>query len=138
MACRMLTSSGMRMALLAVTVLGVVAMKSNLNASSEPEGPQTRCVRVERGEVGRLPLELSLGDDTVRLEEWTQADESSTAVVGFAARLPAGVVFMVQAGDESFTGSAPRWLHPRGLVGPRVQGIEQVTFCRSLTQLAAR
>lgn len=126
------------MALLAVTVLGVVAMKSNLHTSPEPQGPKTRCVRVERGEVGRLPLELSLGDDTVRLEEWTQADEASTAVVGFAARLPVGVVFTVQAGDESFTGSAPRWLHPRGLMGPRVQGIEQVTFCRSFTQLALR
>lgn len=88
------------------------------------------CVRLEGDDVGRLPLDLRVGGRTVRLAEWTQVDESSREVVGFAAHLPADVMFTVKVGDEHFIGAEPRWLNPHGVVGPRVHGIEQVTFCR--------
>lgn len=87
------------------------------------------CTRVSKEALGRLPLEVEVGGKTVRLAEWTVADETSTAVVGFAAQLPAGVKFTVQAGEQTFTGQGARWLHPQGVSGPRVHPIDVLTFC---------
>lgn len=98
---------------------------------SGPTPPQ--CVQITGEDVGRLPLELRLGDrTTIHLAEWTQVDETSSGFVGFAAHLPADVVYAVKAGDVYFTGRDPRWLHPAGLTGPRVHRIEAVSFCRVL------
>ncbi|MFZ5440605.1 MAG: hypothetical protein ACOZQL_11390 [Myxococcota bacterium] len=91
----------------------------------------TQCVRVGADEVGRLPLEVELAGRTVRFAEWTQVDESSATIVGFAAQLPEGVTFTVEAGERSFRSDQPRWLHPAGVSGPRVHGIDAVTFCTS-------
>ncbi|MEW6432918.1 MAG: hypothetical protein AB1730_15555 [Myxococcota bacterium] len=88
------------------------------------------CARVSAGDIGSLPLELDVGGRTVRLAEWTATDETQEEFVGFAAHLPGDVVYMVRAGDDVFLGSGARWLHPAGLVGPKVHGIDQVTFCR--------
>ena len=99
-----------------------------------------RCTRVEGSALGTLPLEVEVLGKTVRFAEWTVADERSTEVVGFAAQLPADVIFTVEAGDETFTGTAPRWLHPRGVAGPRVHGIDALIFCAQVkpAALAAR
>ncbi len=90
------------------------------------------CVQIQGSDVGRLPLELRLGDRTIHLAEWTQADEASTAVIGFAAHLPGDVVYGVKAGDDYYSGREPRWLHPEGITGPRVHRIDAVAFCRVL------
>jgi hypothetical protein len=89
-----------------------------------------RCAVVSGPALGQLPLELEVGGRLVRVLEWTQGDEASTAVLGFAARLPLDIDYTVQAGGERFVGRAERWLHPRGLVGPRVHPIEAIEFCR--------
>lgn len=92
---------------------------------SAPEG----CARVSADDVGRLPLELNVGGQPVLFAEWTATDETQTELVGFAAQLPANVVYTVRAGADVFVGQGSRWLHPAGLVGPKVHGIDQVTFC---------
>jgi hypothetical protein len=89
-----------------------------------------RCATLSGAALGRLPLELDVGGRTVRLVEWTQGDESTTEVLGFLAQLPADVSYTVQAGGERFPARTARWLHPRGLVGPRVHPIEAIDFCR--------
>jgi hypothetical protein len=91
-----------------------------------PEG----CARISADELGQLPLELDVGGRTVRMAEWTATDETQTELVGFAAQLPADVIYTVRAGGDVFVGGQPRWLHPAGFVGPRAHGIDQVTFCR--------
>lgn len=91
----------------------------------------TECARISKSQIGQLPLDVELGGKTVRLTEWTIADETAIEAVGFAAQLPVDVVFTVQAGDRSFRGNQPRWLHPEGVSGPRVRGIDSVTFCTS-------
>lgn len=87
------------------------------------------CTRVDGAQLGALPLEVVVGSKTVRFAEWTTADELSSEVFGFATQLPVGVSFTVQAGDQTFVSASPRWLDPRGLTGPRVHGIDAVTFC---------
>jgi hypothetical protein len=87
------------------------------------------CTRVEGKDLGALPLEVEVGGKTVRFAEWTTPDELSTDVVGFATQLPIDVTFTVQAGDRTFQSDSPRWLHPLGVSGPRVHGIDAVTFC---------
>jgi hypothetical protein len=91
-----------------------------------PEG----CARVARDDIGRLPLELNVGGQVVHFAEWTATDETQTTLVGFAAQVPAGVVYTVRAGGDVFVAQGSRWLHPAGLVGPKVHGIDQVTFCK--------
>lgn len=91
------------------------------------------CVQIQGSDVGRLPLELRLGDrTTIHFAEWTQADEASTAIIGFAAHVPGNVVYAVKAGEEYYAGRDPRWLHPAGITGPRVHRVEAVSFCRVL------
>lgn len=87
------------------------------------------CASVSGRALGALPLEVNVGGQTVRFTEWTISDELSTDVVGFAARLPDGVNFQVRAGERTFFGNQARWLHPAGVVGPRVHPIDEVTFC---------
>lgn len=98
------------------------------------------CTRVDGSSLGALPLEIEVGGKTVRFAEWTTADELSTDFVGFAAQLPADVTFTVEAGDRTFRSASPRWLHPLGVSGPQVHGIDAVTFCTQAGQpaLAAR
>ncbi|MCC6337290.1 MAG: hypothetical protein IT380_25260 [Myxococcales bacterium] len=88
------------------------------------------CARISLDDVGRLPLELNVGGRTVKLAEWTATDETQAELVGFAAQLPSDVIYTVRAGADVFVGGEPRWLNPNGLVGPKVHGIDQVTFCR--------
>ncbi|MFT3711603.1 MAG: hypothetical protein QM817_28535 [Archangium sp.] len=89
----------------------------------------TQCARITKSQIGQLPLDVEVGGKTVRLVEWTIADETATDAVGFAAQLPSDVTFTVKAGDREFHGNQPRWLHPEGVAGPRVRGIDAVTFC---------
>jgi len=91
-----------------------------------PEG----CARVSADQLGQLPLELDVGGRTVRLAEWTATDETQAELVGFAAQLPADVIYAVRAGGDVFVGGQPRWLHPAGFAGPKAHGIDQLTFCR--------
>ncbi len=92
-------------------------------------GVLATCTRVSGLEIGALPLDIEVGGKLVRLAEWTTADAVTTDVVGFAAQLPPDVVFTVEAGDRTFHGDQPRWLHPLGVSGPRVHGIDALTFC---------
>lgn len=86
------------------------------------------CTTVEGSQLGQLPLEVEVGDKTVRFSEWTNADEISPAVYGFATQLPMDVTFTVKAGDRTFTSASSRWLHPLDVSG---QPIDSVTFCTS-------
>jgi hypothetical protein len=104
------------------------APASHLEAPLAEVAVQT-CTRVEAKDLGALPLEVEVGGKTVRFAEWTLADELSTDLVGFAAQVPEGVTFTVEAGDRRFTGAASRWLHPLGVSGPGVHGIDGLTFC---------
>jgi hypothetical protein len=93
------------------------------------------CATVEGPAIGALPLEVRVGGATVALAEWTATDETATTLVGFAAHLPPDVVYTVRAGSSVFAGTSARWLHPAGVVGPRVKGIERITFCRAAPAL---
>jgi hypothetical protein len=84
------------------------------------------CTRVAGSQLGQLPLEIEVGDKTVRFSEWTNADELSPAVYGFATQLPRDVTFTVQAGERTFTSTSPRWLHPLDVSDAP---IDSVTFC---------
>ena len=90
-----------------------------------------RCVELTAADIGQLPLEVSVGNTRVSLAEWTTPDEASTQVVGFAAHTPDDVTFTVRAGPDEFAGSGPRWLHPAGVVGRNVHGIDAITFCQA-------
>jgi hypothetical protein len=109
------------------------APASHLEATVSEVSLQS-CKRVEGPELGALPLEVEVGGKTIRFAEWTTADELSTEVVGFAAQLPVGVTFTVEAGDRTFTGASSRWLNPEGVSGPRVHGIDALTFCTQAHQ----
>lgn len=91
----------------------------------------TTCASVSGSQLGALPLTVALGEERIAFAEWSVPDERSTDVVGFAAHLPGGVTFTVKAGDDEFRGASPRWLHPRGISGPRVHPVERITFCRT-------
>lgn len=136
----------MRIAILCFAGLTTSACLARENIATREPSPQAcpavqvekgptppQCVQISGEDVGRLPLELRLGDHTaIHLAEWTQVDEASHGFVGFAAHLPANVVYAVKAGDVYFSGRDARWLHPAGLTGPRVHRIEAVSFCRVL------
>ena len=94
------------------------------------------CTRVDGKSLGALPLEIEVGGKTVRFSEWTTADELATDLVGFATQLPTDVTFPVEAGERTFHGASPRWLHPLGVAGPQVHGIDAVTFCTQAGQPA--
>lgn len=102
--------------------------------------PVTTCASVDGASLGQLPLNVTLGDETIAFAEWSTPDEQSTEVVGFAAHLPGDVNFTVKAGDDEYTSASPRWMHPRGVSGPRVHPVERITFCRTVTPqiIAAR
>ena len=115
-------------AVLALCATVSPAPASRLEISVAPVTVES-CTRVEGKSLGALPLEVEVGGKTVRFSEWTTADELATDVVGFATQLPADVTFTVEAGERTFESDSPRWLHPAGVSGPRVHGIDAVTFC---------
>lgn len=88
-----------------------------------------QCTRVEGPAVGALPLEVEVGGRKVRFTEWTMPDALSTEIVGFAAQVPPDVEVTVQAGEQTFVGASSRWLHPKGVSGPGVHGIDALTLC---------
>jgi hypothetical protein len=99
-----------------------------------PEGleavlpPVPECVTV--GEVGALPLDVQVGGVQVRFTEWMAKDAEATELIGFRASASGQVSFVVVAGGERFQGHGSAWQHPRGVVGTRVHGIEQLQLCR--------
>jgi hypothetical protein len=88
------------------------------------------CASVDASSLGRLPLSVDVGGAEVKFAEWSVPDERSTDVVGFAVQVPADVTFTVKAGNEEFISNSPRWVHPRGITGPKVRPVERITFCR--------
>lgn len=114
---------------LALTGCVASAPASRLESTARPTLVE-QCIAVRPDQVGELPLELDLGASKVRLQEWTLADEEATSAIGFRAEVPADVTFQVRAGADVFLGAGDVWLHPRGFVGPRVHGIDGITFCR--------
>lgn len=117
--------------LVAVVVLG--CDRAAPVAAPRPPDMVTTCTSVDGARLGQLPLTVELGDEAIAFAEWSVPDEQSTDVVGFAAHLPGDVTFTVKAGDDEFRSASPRWLHPRGVSGPRVHPVERITFCRSVT-----
>lgn len=125
--------------LTAVAVVGCDRPVAETPVVAPPE-PITTCASVDGSALGQLPLNVTLGDETIAFAEWSVPDEQSTDVVGFAAHLPGDVKFTVKAGDDEYTSASPRWMHPRGVSGPRVHPVERITFCRTVTPqiIAAR
>ncbi len=119
------------------TVLGLVVMTGcvgappagQLEVSARPTVVE-QCTELRAAQLGTLPLVVELGSTRITFQEWTLADAEATSAVGFAASVPVGVTFHVRAGADVFSGRGDRWLHPRGVAGPRVHGIEGITFCR--------
>lgn len=100
---------------------------------------ERHCTDVDGALLGRLPLTVEVGPHAVTFAEWTVPDERSTRVVGFATHLPGDVSFTVKAGADEFQSTSPRWLHPRGVSGPRVHPVERITFCaNSRPEVVAR
>lgn len=118
--------------LTAVAVVGCDRPVAETPVVVAPEAVTT-CASVDGAALGQLPLNVALGDETIAFAEWSVPDEQSTDVVGFAAHLPGDVQFTVKAGDDEYTSASPRWMHPRGVSGPRVHPVERITFCRTVT-----
>jgi hypothetical protein len=114
----------------------VEAPASRLESTARPTVVE-QCVAVRSDQLGQLPLSLELGTTQVTLLEWTLADEEATSAIGFRASVPADVTFHVRAGADLFVGRGDHWLHPRGFAGPRVHGIDGLSFCRLATPPAA-
>jgi hypothetical protein len=87
------------------------------------------CVRLEGDQIGALPTSFVAGGQPVVIDEWAARDATGKELVGFAADLPGDVVYVVHAGDQTFVDMRARWLHPAGVVGPRSQAIDALTFC---------
>ena len=124
----------MRHSFLIIGLVGVLtgcaeSPASKLEVSAVPVAAQ--CATVTGAQLGALPLEVEVAGHTVRFTEWTMADEAASDFIGFAASVPGGVQFTVRAGERTFSGTGSRWLHPAGFAGPRVRGIDAVTFCTS-------
>jgi len=124
----------MRHSFLIVGLVGALvgcaeAPASRLQVSAVPVA--TQCATVMGSQLGALPLEVEVAGHTVRFTEWTMADEAASDFIGFAASVPGSVQFTVRAGERTFSGTGSRWLHPAGFAGPRVRGIDAVTFCTS-------
>lgn len=120
----------LRTVIVAVGLSGCMLSKpaARLEATGAPVAVEM-CRRVEGSALGSLPLELDVGGKTVRFAEWTTAEEGGRAYFGFAAQVPAGVRFTVEAGERTFVSASSRWLHPMGVTGPRAEPIDSVTFC---------
>lgn len=129
----------MRFLILIVAALGCDRPVAQPLVIAAPERVTT-CASVDGSSLGQLPLNVTLGDETIAFAEWSVPDEHSNDVVGFAAHLPGDVTFTVKAGDDEYRSDAPRWMHPRGISGPRVHPVERITFCRTVTPqiIAAR
>jgi len=122
----------MRFLILVVAALGCDRPVAQPPVIAAP-APVTTCASVDGSALGQLPLNIALGGETIAFAEWSVPDEHSTDVVGFAAHLPGDVKFTVKAGDDEYTSDSPRWMHPRGISGPRVHPVERITFCRTVT-----
>lgn len=120
----------LRTVIVAVGLSGCMSSKpaARLESTGAPVAVES-CRRVEGSALGALPLVLDVGDKTVRFAEWTQAEEGGRDYFGFAAQVPAGVRFTVEAGERTFVSASPRWLHPLGLSGPRAEPIKAIEFC---------
>jgi hypothetical protein len=114
---------------LAVTGCAQELPASRLEVSALPV--PSICTKITGSSLGALPLAVEVGGRAVRLAEWTSGDAVSREVYGFAAQLPEGVSFMIDAGDEIFTSTQSRWLHPRAFAGGHA--IDAVTFCATAT-----
>lgn len=110
------------------------APAARLEVSAVPVA--TQCATVKGSQLGALPLEVELAGHTIRFTEWTMADEAASDFIGFAASVPTGVQFTVRAGERTFASAGSRWVHPAGVAGPRVKGIDAVTFCTSTSASA--
>lgn len=119
----------MTLGFLALTGCVAAPPAARLESTARPTMVE-QCVALRPGQVGALPVELDLGTSKVTIREWTLADEEATAAIGFRASVPAGVTYQVRAGGDVFPGRGEAWLHPRGFSGPRVHGIDGITFCR--------
>lgn len=124
------------LAALAVTGCTQELPASRLEVSALPVA--STCTKISGSSLGALPLTVEVGGKVVRFAEWTSGDAVSPEVYGFAAQLPEGVSFMVDAGGQTFTSTQSRWLHPQAFAG--AHAIDAVTFCATATlpALAAR
>ncbi len=113
---------------LALGFLGAGRQAGDASAKPATANRIKACVRLER-EVGQLPLEIKVGDQTVRFVQWKAADEKATELIGFTAEIPSDVHWTVEAGDERFDGNGDDWLNPHGVVGPKVKPIRAMTLC---------
>lgn len=120
--------------LTALGIMGLAFLGAGRQAdSASPKATTTSnrikaCVRLEH-EVGQLPLEIKVGDQTVRFVQWKAADEKATELIGFTAEIPSDIHWTVEAGDERFDGNGDDWLNPHGVVGPKVKPIRAMTLC---------
>ena len=95
----------------------------------EPQAPTPRdCVRLSGNQIGQLPLTLELAGQRIVFLEWKATDITASKLIGFTARAPDGMRFSVEAGERQFDASS-NWLHPAGVVGPRVKPIRALTVC---------
>jgi hypothetical protein len=114
---------------MALGFLGVGRQAQQQPATKATEAAKVKaCVRLEH-EVGQLPLEVRVGDQTVRFVQWKAADEKATELIGFTAEIPSEVHWTVEAGNERFDGNGDDWLNPHGVVGPKVKPIRAMTLC---------
>lgn len=121
-----------RLAILSSLIFIACAQRPAARIEFNLSRPVVACSYVSQEEVGQLPLEVPLGDQVVRITEWTIADEAHPNPVGFAARIPPGVTFTVVSGAQVFQSNEERWLHPQGLSGPAKHGIDGLTFCTTV------
>ncbi len=99
----------MRNALVMLGVLWLepVAVAPRVETQASPVRVET-CTPVA---IGTLPLVVDAAGHRVRFAEWTM-DQEGGDFVGFAAALPEGVHAELRVGDQTFTTTRSRWVHP--------------------------
>jgi hypothetical protein len=120
--------------LIAVAVSGSSIPSKAAIATNRAPTVITSCSTIDGALLGQLPLTVELGGEAITFAEWTLPDEVSGDFVGFAASIPSDVSYTVKAGTDEFRSASPRWLNPHGVAGPRVHGIDRITFCRTTAQ----
>lgn len=99
----------MRNALVMLGVLWLkpVAVAPHLETQASPVRVET-CTPIA---IGMLPLEVDAAGRRVHFAEWTM-DQEGGDFVGFAAALPEGIHAEIRVGEQTFTTTRSRWVHP--------------------------
>ncbi len=115
-----------------VSVLGASVFGLSPGGGEAPlptQAADRECVQISGKQIGALPLIIRVGEEKLQFRGWEATDVTATEWVGFKLEGSPRVSFTVKAGEQEFESTGAGWNNPHGVVGPKVQGIDAITFC---------